>query len=179
MTCVRATKVSGADVNILSKVHSIIGILGVGVRGRHWRADSSAEGRGARAGVRGRGEQPGAGIFKAWERGAARMPRLHISHAQVAQPLSPPPHDTELYLLATEPTMASDVLLVIARNIRGQYFSSLGTAGIGPDTIDERARPLVMYSRDNLQSNISHLLECLYRHPLSRIYAIYASLYSL
>lgn len=31
---------------------------------------------------------------------------------------------------------------VIARNIRGQYFSSLGTAGIGPDTIDECARPL-------------------------------------
>lgn len=175
MTYVRPTKVSGADINILSKVHSIIGILGVGVRGRHWRADSSAEGRGARAGARGRGEQPGAGIFKAWERRAARMPRLHISHAQ---PLSPPPHDTELYPLATEPTLACDALLVIARNIRGQYFSSLGTAGIGPDTIDERARPLVMYSRDNLQSNISHLLECLCRHPLSR-YAIYASLYSL
>lgn len=25
---------------------------------------------------------------------------------------------------------------------RGQYFSSLGTAGIGPDTGDERARPV-------------------------------------
>lgn len=33
-------------------------------------------------------------------------------------------------------------VVVIAQNVRGQYFSSLGTAGIGPDTIDERTRPL-------------------------------------
>ncbi|CAH2039533.1 unnamed protein product, partial [Iphiclides podalirius] len=45
-----------------------------------------------------------------------------------------------------EPQLALSGVAVIAQNIRGQYFSSLGTAGIGPDTIDECARPLSAHS---------------------------------
>lgn len=50
-------------------------------------------------------------------------------------------------------------LVVIAQNVRGQYFSSLGTAGIGPDTIDERARPLLHTNNKTLSLRHHEILQ--------------------
>lgn len=74
------------------------------------------------AGPRG-GGQPGAGIFKAWER-ATRMPPLHISHAQ--PPLAPAAQKPPL-ITSLRAAISTTLIRGYRSEHRGQYFSSLGT----------------------------------------------------
>lgn len=90
-------------------------------------------------GVGGGRGPPGAGIFKAWERRATRMPRLHISHAQ--PPLVNSKQNNTLRSFNKVVCDSTEAYSYRSKH-RGQFFSSLGTIGIGPDTGDERARPL-------------------------------------
>ncbi|CAG4950030.1 unnamed protein product [Colias eurytheme] len=142
-------KESGADINSLSEVHSI----SVRTRsGSQVVIEGPRRGPGPRAARGGgRGERAAGGGGRARSRNiqsvrTPRDPHAATSLTYLTRNLCDT-HPAKSHSIVTrvESQFTFPRFAVIAQNIRGQYFSSLGTAGIGPDTIDERARPFATY----------------------------------